>query len=136
MKGKAAADTTVAALRELYAGREDLRLVLLFGSGARGELRPDSDLDVAVDAGRPMEAAQRIELIEALAQLSGRAVDLVDLRRAGQPLLGEIMRGGLRVHGSVDAYVEWASRNLVEQEDFLPLLRRGWAEQQRAWLRT
>jgi len=36
------------AIRRTLDARPDVRLAYLFGSAARGELRPRSDLDVAV----------------------------------------------------------------------------------------
>ncbi|MEN9774025.1 MAG: hypothetical protein RL322_1095 [Pseudomonadota bacterium] len=56
-----------------------VRFAVAFGSIARGQPRPDSDLDLAGLAEKPLSAKQRIELIDALASALGRPVDLVDL---------------------------------------------------------
>jgi uncharacterized protein len=53
--------------------------VWLFGSGARNALRPDSDLDVAVHAAGPLSVSEKLALSEALCDLAGRPVDLIDL---------------------------------------------------------
>lgn len=66
----------------------------VYGSFAHGDAWPDSDLDLAV----LLPAEQRIGDILAVAQrLSadvGRNVDLVDLRRAGDVLRGEVLAHG------------------------------------------
>jgi predicted nucleotidyltransferase len=57
----------------------DLRLAVVFGSVARGQAGPDSDLDIAVLADGPLDGPRREALIRVLAQATGRPVDLVDL---------------------------------------------------------
>ncbi len=59
------------------AGRHGARNVRLFGSIARGEARPDSDIDVLVEfeAGRTL--LDRIGMIQDLEDLLGRKVDVV-----------------------------------------------------------
>jgi len=41
-------EDSVAALRGLLEDRTDVRLAYLFGSAARGEARPASDLDIGI----------------------------------------------------------------------------------------
>lgn len=123
-----------AALTEACRAAGEPRLVLLFGSVARGTARPDSDLDLAIDLGRPLTADDKLALIDALANASGRPVDLVDLRRAGVPLTGEILKHGIRLAGDLSAYSALIARHLTDVEDFMPAYRRlmdarlaGWA---------
>ena len=49
----------------------------LFGSAARGEERPDSDIDIIVDFERPIGFVGLIRFENALAEFFGRSVDLV-----------------------------------------------------------
>ena len=49
----------------------------LFGSAARGEERPDSDIDIIVDFKRPVGFIELIRFENALAEFFGRSVDLV-----------------------------------------------------------
>lgn len=123
-----------AALIDACRAAGEPRLVLLFGSVARGTARPDSDLDVAIDLGRPLTADDKLALIEALALASGRPVDLVDLRRAGVPLVGEILDHGKRLVGDVATHGALMARHVTDVEDFMPAYRRlidarlaGWA---------
>jgi len=62
-----------------------IRLVILFGSLAVGEGGLESDLDLAVDAGRPLTAGDKMTLISELGRRTGRPVDLVDIHAVGEP---------------------------------------------------
>lgn len=111
-----------------------VRLAAVFGSMASGRQRPDSDLDIAILADRPLTAEQRIALIDALALSSGRAIDLVDLKAVGQPLLHQIMRHGKIVLGSTEAWASLMYRNLVDRADFVPLQERMLRERRERWI--
>lgn len=57
--------------------RHDVAVLRLFGSAARGELRPDSDVDLLVEFSSPKGFFELIRLEDDLAALLGRPVDLV-----------------------------------------------------------
>jgi uncharacterized protein len=71
-------DTTLAEVCRRYGVKE----LSLFGSAARGEMGPDSDIDIMVE----FEPGERVglvkfeSLVEELAALAGRRVDLVTKR--------------------------------------------------------
>lgn len=111
-----------------------IRLAILFGSMARGTEGPDSDLDLALDLGHRLEPAEKRALIEALALATGRPVDLVDLRTAGEPILTQIIRHGQRVYGSDSDYAALLSRYLIDHADFAPYRNRILAERRQAWI--
>jgi uncharacterized protein len=67
------------ALEILRREMPDLVAVYLFGSAADDALRPDSDVDLAVYAGMPIDRTRLLILQEALAKAVGREVDLIDL---------------------------------------------------------
>ena len=54
-----------------------IRKVALFGSYARGESRPDSDVDLIVDFERPIGFIAFVRLERELSELLGRKVDLL-----------------------------------------------------------
>ena len=108
-------------------------LAVLFGSTALGRQRPDSDLDIAVAARQALTVAEKIALIEALAERTGRPVDLIDIKVVAEPLLGQIVRHGRRLLGSDSAYGQLISRHLFEQADFMPYRSRVLAERRAAW---
>lgn len=109
-------------------------LVMLFGSLAAGEGHVESDLDLAVDAGRRLTVSEKMALISELAEKTGRPVDLVDIHAVGEPLLGQILRHGKRILGSDTHYANLIFRHLLEQADFLPYRNRILAERRQAWI--
>jgi len=130
-------DKRLKSTEKLAAALEtesDIQLAVAFGSVASDSAGPDSDLDIAVDAGKPLDSERRMALIDKLAGTTGRPVDLIDLQRVGEPLLGEIISGGIRILGSNDAWARLVSRHLIDQADFLPLRNRMLEERRKAWL--
>ncbi len=121
-------------LRSILAARSDVRLAILFGSLATGKARAESDVDIAVDLGKVMGAEEKIALIGALAEATGRPIDLVDLRTVGEPLLGQILQHGKRLLGEDTVYAELIKRHLFNEADFMPYYRRILEERRRAWI--
>ena len=109
-------------------------VAILFGSLATGLARAGSDLDLAVDAGRRLTAAEKMALISELAGRIGRPVDLVDIHAIGEPLLGQILRHGKRILGSDTHYANLVCRHLFDQADYLPIRNRILAERRQAWI--
>jgi predicted nucleotidyltransferase len=87
-----------------------LRLVVLFGSAARGHLRPDSDVDIGVLTAHPLSAAKRNRLWSACSQLFQADVDLTVLNHI-EPLLGfQIAREGVLLYqAQAGAWETWRS---------------------------
>ena len=54
-----------------------IHLALLFGSLGRDQAKPSSDLDLAAAGKDSLGVTEKMQLIEALAELSGRPVDLI-----------------------------------------------------------
>lgn len=121
-------------VREVLANFPFIGLAVLFGSVAAGRARADSDLDVAVSAGRPLTAPEMLQMTQALAEKTGRPVDLIDLASVSAPLLGQIVQHGKRVQGSVAEFGQLINRHLVEQADFMPLRNRVLAQRRMAWI--
>ena len=122
-----------AELVDVLADFPGLVLAVLFGSSASGKQRPDSDIDIAVAAHQALTASEKMAIIEALAERTGRPVDLIDLKGVAEPLLGQIVRHGRRLLGSDNAYGQLISRHLFEQADFMPYRSRVLAERRAAW---
>ena len=110
----------------------EIHAAYIFGSIARGTETPESDLDLAVQSTAPLTTKQQITLIEDLALATGRAIDLIDLKTAGEPLLGEILKG-LRLLGSNETHAELIKRHLFDSADFLPYVERILAERRSQW---
>lgn len=121
-------------IRQVLNQHGDIRLAILFGSLAKGRATPQSDLDLAVLMGAPLSAETKMALIGDLSQAIGRPVDLVDLRMVGEPLVGQILKHGVRLFGSDSDYAELIKRHLFEEADFMPYRRRILAERRQAWI--
>lgn len=107
---------------------------IVFGSVAQGTAHPESDLDMAVAAKQALTQAQKMEIVAALAQATGRPVDLIDLNGVTEPLLGQILRHGRRLLGGDAAYAGLISRHVFAQADFVPYRNRVLAERRAAWI--
>ncbi len=111
-----------------------IRLAILFGSLAKGRATPESDLDLAVLMDAPLSAETKMALIGDLSQAMSRSVDLIDLRVTGEPILGQILKYGVRLLGSDTDYAEILKRHLFDEADFMPYRRRILAERRQAWI--
>jgi predicted nucleotidyltransferase len=126
--------TLEETLKKALQAHSGLRLALLFGSCALGTQRPDSDVDVAVDMGGVMAAEQHLSLISDLALATGRALDLIDLRTVGEPLLGQILQSGRRIGGEHAVHAQYITRHVMDVEDFVPYQERILRERRQAWI--
>lgn len=121
-------------LREVLTRFPALVLALVFGSVAQGRQRADSDLDIAVAADHPLTVAEKIAMTQALAEKTGRPIDLIDLATVTEPLLGQIVQHGRRLLGSDTLFGNLISRHLFEQADFMPIRARVLAERRMVWI--
>lgn len=70
-------------IEALLTGHPEIEAAYLFGSLAKNTATPDSDADLAIHTTDKLTAEAKIQLIEELAQSTGRPIDLIDLRQAG-----------------------------------------------------
>jgi uncharacterized protein len=120
-------DTTELAerLRVVLEEGPALRLALLFGSGARGTLRRDSDVDVAILVREPaMTLGEGLALQACLSRAVGREVDLVRLDRANPLLRWRIAREGVALLANPPFELpRFRAQAAIEHADMLPQLR-------------
>ena len=121
-------------IRQVLNQHGGIRLAILFGSLADGRATAQSDLDLAVLTDIPLSAETKMTLIAELSQAIGRPVDLIDLRIAGEPLLGQVLKRGVRLFGNDTDYAELLKRHLFDEADFMPYRRRILAERRQAWI--
>jgi predicted nucleotidyltransferase len=80
---------TILNLAKHYGARH----IRVFGSVARGQERPDSDVDFLVDFPRGYDLfKQRIPLAERLAELLGRQVDLIPEHELNRHLRDAVLK--------------------------------------------
>jgi uncharacterized protein len=82
------------AREQLLAALPDAWAFYVYGSVARGNARPDSDVDLAVLLPPGHKLPDRLRLIAKLANALGRDIDLVDLREVGDFLRMEVIGQG------------------------------------------
>jgi len=113
-------------IRNVLEAHPVITLVVLFGSMAKGTEGSESDLDLAVYAGRAMTAEEKMCLIEDLALQFDRPVDLVDLKTAGLPVMEQIFSKGRRILGSNSLYAMLLTRYQIDSADFMPIHQNSW----------
>ncbi len=123
-------EQAIAAL----ARHPGIELAIVFGSAVRGEVRRDSDLDIAIRKGAPLNASEKMQLIAELAAATGRPVDLIDLHTVGEPLLGQILKHGKMIRGDTAGMAELMQQHVYAMEDFVPYVERTLAERRHAWI--
>jgi predicted nucleotidyltransferase len=82
-----ARDTVLAALPEVWA-------IYVYGSFARDEDWPDSDLDIAVLLPPEQRVPDLLQLMGDISKRIHRDVDVVDLRRVGDVLRRDVLESG------------------------------------------
>lgn len=88
-------ETLFAAARDaLLAALPDTRAIYVYGSFARGEEWPGSDLDLAVLLPPARRIESLLEVMDAVSERVHRKVDIVDLRAAGDVLRREVLADG------------------------------------------
>lgn len=120
--------TLITRLGELFEPRPEVLEAYLFGSTARCETQPHSDLDIAVvidqdkaeDGGFGYRAALTAAL---MAGLATNAVDVVVLNRASPLLYHRVLRDGVRILSrDLRATTTREARALSRYFDFIPQL--------------
>jgi len=131
---KQARNMTINEVEAALAQHPDIKLAYVFGSVAGNKAGPGSDVDVAVLAETPLDVEYKIQLISDIASATGRPVDLIDLATVGEPLLGQILRYGVRIQGDAALHAQWVTRHIFNNEDFMPYVKRMLAERRQRWI--
>ncbi|MSR15320.1 MAG: nucleotidyltransferase domain-containing protein [Gammaproteobacteria bacterium] len=100
----------------------------LYGSRARGDARPTSDVDVAILLNLPPPATLdglRFDIASILEDTLGKPVDLLVLNTAPVDLVHRVLRDGILVHDrDCAARIRFEVKARNEYFDLLPVLER------------
>jgi len=119
-----------SALERYFAALDDVVTAYLFGSHARGQAGPLSDVDVAVLlAGAPDDARcfdRRLEIIGGLMDiLHVNDVDVAILNQVPLALRYRVLRDGVLLYcRDQQVRIEFTARTVSEYLDFKPILQR------------
>ena len=110
-------------LREKLSALPAVRLAAAFGSVARGEERPGSDLDLGLVLDPDsLELRREIEVV--LGRAAGREVDFVYLNEASPLLRFEIARDGvLLLERQPYDWTDFRARAMIDWWDWAPTAR-------------
>ena len=111
-----------------------ITLAFVFGSVATQKAGFDSDLDIAILTTIKLGDALKLQVINALAESTGRSIDLVDLREVGEPLLGQIVQHGAMLIGNNTQKANLLTKHLLDEADFMPYKTRILAERRNQWI--
>lgn len=105
----------------LAAALPDVWAVYVYGSFARSDEWPDSDLDLAVLLAPGAGIPDKLALIADVSRHIGRDVDIVNLREASLDLVHELLGEGrpLLVPRESDA-LGWEGERMTDYADFNP----------------
>lgn len=116
----------LSILQSLFSEQHHLHMALLMGSYGSVRARPDSDVDLAVSAGRPLTCDEKFHLTEAIASATHRPVDLIDLETAHGLILKQALRMGKPLIPSRPATFEKLLKRMIyEQEDLNPQIHQA-----------
>jgi len=125
---------TINEVEAALAQYPEIKLAYVFGLIADNTAGPDSDVDIAVLGAAPLDMKLKVRLISEIASATGRPVDLIDLATVGEPLLGRILRYGVRIRGDAALHAHWVTRHIFNNEDFMPYIKRMLAERRQRWI--
>lgn len=124
------------AIRQTLLSFTEIRMAIIFGSLAKHKATFNSDLDIAVLVEKKMTPELKLNLINTLACLVGRPIDLIDLGDVGEPLLGEILQHGKMIVGNATLKGNLLTRHLIDLADFVPYQTRILDERRNAWINS
>lgn len=126
---------TMYKLKQLLKEAPDISLCILFGSILGGKENFDSDIDVAIAGQEPLNADRKQELIEKIAVIFERAVDLIDLQVTSGVFLHQILtKGEIVFCQNHTLYAKLIKKMLYNQSDFMPYYHRILKERREQWI--
>lgn len=128
-------DKILQSIKELLQEHDEVRLAIVYGSASENRQTPASDLDLAVAGKEQLSATSMMKLIEELALIAERPIDLVDLQTTHGPLLKQILsKGEILFKEDPTLYGEIIKRMIFAEADFMPYYNRILKERRERWI--
>ncbi len=109
------------ALLEAYP---DVWAIYLFGSFAKGQAWPSSDLDIALLLPPGETLHDKLSVVAKISSQVGHELDLVDIRQAGNVLRNAVLSDGKILHLSEPAKtLEWEAISMTDYADYCTATR-------------
>lgn len=85
----------IKTIKEFLIGKVKPYLIIIFGSAAQGQMRSDSDIDVAYLSHQNVPAYDLFMIAQEMAVIVGRDIHLIDLKQASTVLQAQIISRGI-----------------------------------------
>jgi len=85
-------------IKEYLIEKLSPHLIIIFGSAAKGNMRPDSDIDIAYLGDVELDDYRVFMLAQALADRLGREVDLINMKKASTVFKAQIIGYGKTIY--------------------------------------
>jgi predicted nucleotidyltransferase len=109
---------------EKLAKKHNLSLVLLYGSHAKGNMRTDSDIDLAVLGVKPISTDDLITLSNEFAQIfEVNEIDVKSLHHTGPLFRYQVMQNSVLLYGRNYDYLTFKSYAFRDYHDSKDLFR-------------
>ena len=121
----------IKKLQKFLESENSLQLAILFGSAARNVLRPDSDIDLALQYENELSIEEKQLLCQRLETLLQRPIDLLELQQLSGTILKEVLcNGKILLKRSSKLLFAHMQKMLYHQADMMPYIRRTYLERQ------
>ncbi|HET6527526.1 MAG TPA: nucleotidyltransferase domain-containing protein [Balneolaceae bacterium] len=125
----------IESIKKVLQKHSEIELSILYGSVSENRETFESDLDIAVAGEKPISSKLKMQLIEDLALVSNRPVDLVDLQTTHGTLLKQILTEGSLIYKTSNSlYANIIKRMLFDDADFMPYYYRTLKRKRERWL--
>lgn len=124
--------TDALIVETLRALLPDVQAVYRYGSAGSEYQRDDSDIDLAVMAGHLLDFPLLLKAASELARLTGKEIDLNDMRRLPVTLRVQIVTNGVRLFARDPAKAEEYDSRVLSEYAYLNEARKGILEDIRA----
>ncbi|MEE9446045.1 MAG: hypothetical protein V3V19_10325 [Cocleimonas sp.] len=84
----------------------------------------------------PLTKEIKIDLLQSLAELTDKYIDLIDLKTVGEPLLNQIIQHGKQLKGSKQNQIDLSIKNVNMMQDFTPYIERTLKQKRERWLQN